>query len=125
VVQSLYNAAMLDMSTPLLTRILKEATDTHQPPMVNNRRIKLKYAHQGGRNPPLVIIHGVQTDALPNSYKRFLMNYFRDRLQLKGTPIRLEFKSPANPFEGQKNKMSDRQLEKRKRLVRHRKSEKK
>jgi GTP-binding protein len=125
VVQSLYNAAMLDMSTPLLTRILKEATDAHQPPMVNNRRIKLKYAHQGGRNPPLVIIHGAQTDALPNSYKRFLMNYFRDRLQLKGTPIRLEFKSPANPFEGQKHKLSDRQLEKRKRLVRYRKSEKK
>lgn len=125
VVQSLYDAAMVKMSTPQLTQILKDATETHQPPMVNNRRIKLKYAHQGGRNPPMIVIHGVQTDALPNAYKRFLMNFFRERLHLKGTPIRLEFKSPENPFEGQKNKLSDRQLEKRKRLVRNRKAEKK
>ncbi|MDD5579815.1 MAG: ribosome biogenesis GTPase Der [Methylobacter sp.] len=119
VVQKLYESAMLDMSTPVLTRILKEATDAHQPPLVNNRRIKLKYAHQGGRNPPIVIIHGVQTDALPNSYKRYLINYYRDKLGLSGTPIRLEFKSPVNPFHGQKNKLTERQLQKRKRLVKH------
>jgi GTP-binding protein len=119
VVQKLYESAMLDMSTPVLTRILKEATDAHQPPLVNNRRIKLKYAHQGGRNPPIVVIHGVQTDALPNSYKRYLINYYRDKLGLSGTPIRLEFKSPVNPFHGQKNKLTERQLQKRKRLVKH------
>ncbi|MGZ8163808.1 MAG: ribosome biogenesis GTPase Der, partial [Methylobacter sp.] len=119
VVEKLYESAMLDMSTPVLTRILKEATDAHQPPLVNNRRIKLKYAHQGGRNPPIVIIHGVQTDALPNSYKRYLINYYRDKLGLSGTPIRLEFKSPVNPFHGQKNKLTERQLQKRKRLVKH------
>lgn len=119
VVQKLYESAMLDMSTPVLTRILKEATDAHQPPLMNNRRIKLKYAHQGGRNPPIVVIHGVQTDALPNSYKRYLINYYRDKLGLSGTPIRLEFKSPVNPFHGQKNKLTERQLQKRKRLVKH------
>ncbi len=124
VVHELYDAAMLDMSTPALTRILKEATDAHQPPLVNGRRIKLKYAHQGGRNPPIVVIHGVQTDVLPQSYKRYLINYFRDKLGLAGTPIRLEFKSPENPFKDQKNKLSDRQLQKRKRLMQHSKSKK-
>ncbi|MGZ8201335.1 MAG: ribosome biogenesis GTPase Der, partial [Methylosarcina sp.] len=80
---------------------------------------KLKYAHQGGRNPPTVVIHGVQTDALPNSYKRYLINYFRAQLDLKGTPIRLEFKSPENPFHGKKNKLTERQQQKRKRLIKH------
>jgi GTP-binding protein len=117
VVHSLYDSAMIDMSTPVLTRILNDAITTHQPPLVGGRRIKLKYAHQGGRNPPVVVIHGVQTDALPVSYKRFLMNYFREQLRLQGTPIRLVFKSPENPFQGQKNQLSDRQMKKRKRLI--------
>jgi GTPase len=124
VVHELYDAAMLDMSTPALTRILKEATDAHQPPLVNGRRIKLKYAHQGGRNPPIVVIHGIQTDVLPQSYKRYLINYYRDKLGLAGTPIRLEFKSPENPFKGLKNKLTDRQLQKRKRLMQRAKSKK-
>ena len=122
VVSKLYDAAMIDMSTPVLTRILKEATDAHQPPIIHTRRIKLKYAHQGGRNPPIVIIHGVQTDALPTSYKRYLMNYFRDKLKLSGTPIRLEFKSPVNPFHGQKTKLTDWAVEKRIRLMKRAKS---
>ncbi len=117
VVQNLYDSAMVNMSTPILTRILKEATGEHQPPLVNNRRIKLKYAHQGGRNPPVVIVHGTQTDALPISYKRYLTNYFRQKLHLSGTPIRLEFRSPVNPFQGQKNKLTDRQVHKRQRLM--------
>ena len=117
VVHKLYDSAMLDMSTPVLTRILKEATDAHQPPIINTRRIKLKYAHQGGRNPPIVVIHGVQTDALPTSYKRYLMNYYRDKLKLSGTPIRLEFKSPVNPFHGQKKKITEWQVQKRERLT--------
>jgi GTPase len=121
VVHTLYDSAMVNMTTPILTRILNEATDAHQPPLVGNRRIKLKYAHQGGRNPPVVIVHGTQTDALPISYKRYLTNYFRTKLHLSGTPIRLEFKSPTNPFQGQKNKLSDRQIEKRRRLIRERK----
>ncbi|OAI06855.1 ribosome biogenesis GTPase Der [Methylomonas methanica] len=117
VVHTLYDSAMTDMSTPLLTRILTDALAAHQPPLVGGRRIKLKYAHQGGRNPPVVVIHGTQTDSLPGAYKRYLMNYFRDQLQLTGTPIRLVFKSPENPFQGQKNPLSDRQVKKRKRLI--------
>jgi GTP-binding protein len=117
VVEELYQSAMLDMSTPMLTRILKEAITAHQAPLVNGRRIKLKYAHQGGRNPPVVVIHGVQTDALPDSYKRYLMNYYRDKMDLAGTPIRLVFKSSTNPFHGQKNKLTDRQVKKKDRLM--------
>lgn len=123
-VHKLYESAMIDMSTPTLTRIIKEATDAHQPPLVNGRRIKLKYAHQGGRNPPIIVIHGVQTDALPTSYKRYLTNYFRDKLNLSGTPIRLEFKSPVNPFHGQKTKPTEWQVEKRKRLMKREKDKK-
>ena len=125
VVQQLYAAAMLDMSTPVLTRILKEATTAHQPPIVNTRRIKLKYAHQGGRNPPIVVVHGVQTDALPESYKRYLINYYRDKMGLVGTPIRIVFKSPANPFHGQKTKITEWQVKKKERLMKRAKTKKK
>ncbi len=124
VVQQLYASAMLDMSTPVLTRILKEATAAHQPPIVNSRRVKLKYAHQGGRNPPIVVIHGVQTDSLPESYKRYLINYYRDKMGLVGTPIRLVFKSTVNPFHGQKNKLTEWQVKKKERLMRRVKSKK-
>ena len=124
VVHKLYDCAMIDMSTPVLTRILKEATTAHQPPIVNTRRIKLKYAHQGGRNPPIVIVHGVQTDALPLSYKRYLVNYFREKLRLSGTPIRIEFKSPVNPFHGQKTKITEWEVKKRERLAKRAKSKK-
>ncbi len=125
VVSELYGSAMLDMSTPVLTHILKEATSAHQPPMVGARRIKLKYAHQGGRNPPVVVIHGSQTDALPLDYKRFLTNYYREKLGLSGTPLRLVFKSPVNPFQGLKNKLPGRQqTKKRERLVRQKKPKK-
>lgn len=116
VVHTLYDAAMLNMSTPVLTQILKDATAAHQPPLVQGRRIKLKYAHQGGRNPPTVIIHGSQTDALPDSYKRYLMNFYRDKLKLTGTPIRIKLKSPENPFKDVKNKLTERQQKKRQRL---------
>jgi GTPase len=116
-VYKLYDSTMIDMSTPVLTRILKEATTAHQPPIVNTRRIKLKYAHQGGRNPPIIIVHGVQTDVLPLSYKRYLINYYREKLGLAGTPIRIEFKSPVNPFHGTtKPKQIDWSVEKKKRI---------
>jgi len=121
VVHDLYDAAMVDMSTPVLSRILKEAIAAHQPPLVKGRRIKLKYAHQGGRNPPTIVIHGVQTDALPHAYKRYLINYFRKQLELQGTPVRIVLKSAENPFKGQKNKLTERQVKKRQRLVRHHK----
>lgn len=125
VVQKLYNAAMLDMSTPQLTKILEMAMAAHQPPLVGGRRIKLKYAHQGGHNPPIVVIHGNQTDAVPGAYKRYLMNFYREKLKLRGTPLRIEFRSPENPFKGKKNPLTERQIQKRKRLIKHVKSRKK
>lgn len=101
---ALYRSAMIDMSTPRLTDILENAIKAHQPPLVGGRRIKLKFAHQGGQNPPVVIIHGNQTVAVPGSYKRYLMNVFRDKLNLVGTPVRIEFKSPDNPYAKKKRK---------------------
>ena len=124
VVQTLYDAAMVDMSTSVLTQILKDAVAAHQPPMVQGRRIKLKYAHQGGRNPPIVVVHGNQTSLLPAAYERYLMNYFRTKLGLEGTPVRIIFKSPENPFKEVRNKLSGRQLEKKKRLMEHHKKKK-
>lgn len=117
VVHKLYAATMIDMSTPVLTRILNEAIAVHQPPLVNGRRIKLKYAHQGAKNPPTVIIHGTQTDELPDSYKRYLMSFYRDKLSLDGTPVRLKFKSPDNPYDEAPEKLSGRSKEIRRQQV--------
>lgn len=124
VVHKLYDSTMIDMSTPALSKLLQEATTTHQPPLVNGRRIKLKYAHQGGKNPPIIIIHGIQTDAVPGAYKGYLVNFFRQKLKLLGTPIRIEFKSPENPFDPRKNDLKKQTLtyreeKKSKRLPQH------
>jgi len=111
-------AGSADLSTPRLTRLLQEAVAGHQPPLVRGRRIKLRYAHQGGRQPPVVVIHGNQTEDVPDSYRRYLINFFRKSLGLYGTPLRLEFKSGENPFEGVRNTLTPRQIAKRRRLVR-------
>ncbi len=117
-VLSAYQSAMTDASTPELTRVLEQAVIEHQPPLVNGRRIKLRYAHQGGRNPPVVVIHGNQTERLPDTYKRYLINTFRKHLQLVGTPLRLELKSTDNPYKGRRNTLTPRQQHKRDRLKR-------
>jgi len=119
-----YQAAMIDLKTPELTRLLEDAITEHQPPLVHGRRIKLRYAHQGGKNPPLVIIHGNQTDAVPKAYQRFLMNRFRKHFGLHGTPLRIEFRSGENPFAGKRNILTPRQMQKRKRLKQHTKKSK-
>jgi len=93
-----YASATKKLSTSELTRMLDNAVQAHQPPIVRGRRIKLRYAHQGGMNPPIIVVHGNQTELLPKAYVRYLMNYFIDVLRLKGTPMRLEFKTGANPF---------------------------
>jgi GTP-binding protein len=116
-VQKAYEATMRDLPTPELTRVLEKAVEQHQPPAVIGRRIKLRYAHQGGRNPPTVVIHGNQTDKLPDVYKRYLANVFRDAFKLRGVPLRLEFKTGDNPFKDKKNVLTGRQLKKRKRLI--------
>ena len=111
-----YASATRDLPTPDLTRILEAAVAEHQPPLVHGRRIKLRYAHQGGRNPPIVVIHGNQTDALPEAYRRYLINRFRQALDLQGTPLRLQLRTGANPFQGRRNKLTPAQERKRQRL---------
>lgn len=93
-----YDSATKNLPTSELTRILDYATQAHQPPTVRGRRIKLRYAHQGGMNPPIIVVHGNQTDLLPKSYSRYLMNHFIEALGLKGTPMRLEYKTSSNPY---------------------------
>jgi GTP-binding protein len=114
-----HRSATRELPTPQLTRILEGAVRVHQPPAVHGRRVKLRYAHQGGQNPPIIVIHGNQTDAVPDSYKRYLVRTFRKHLGLAGTPVRIEFKTGGNPYQGRKNRLSERQLRKRKRLVKH------
>jgi len=118
-VEEAYDSSTKRISTSMLTRIMTMATDDHNPPMVQNRRVKLRYAHAGGYNPPLIVIHGNQVKKLPDSYKRYLMNYFRRSLQIMGTPIRIEFREGSNPFEGRRQKLTPNQLHKRKRMMNH------
>jgi GTP-binding protein len=118
-VQQAYAAAMRELSTPELTRILERAVQEHQPPLVHGRRIKLRYAHQGGRNPPVIVIHGNQTERVPRTYQRYLVNTFRSALQLRGTPVRVEFRTGSNPYQGRKNKLTPRQVKSKGRLMRH------
>lgn len=114
-----YNSATKKLNTNLLTRILEDAVSAHPPPMFNGRRIKMRYAHAGGQNPPIVIIHGNQVDKVPDHYTRYLENVYRKVLQLAGTPLRIEYRNGENPFEGRRNTLTTRQLQKRKRLIRH------
>ncbi len=118
-VKRAYASALRKFSTPELTRLLESAVAAHQPPLVAGRRIKLRYAHQGGKNPPLVIIHGNQTEEVPGSYQRYLINFFREQLKLEGTPVRVEFKGGENPYADKKNLLTPRQMRKRQRLVKH------
>lgn len=116
-VMSAYRAAMREMPTKDLTRALEQAITIHQPPLVRGRRIKLRYAHQGGRNPPIVVIHGNQTQHVPDAYRRFLENHFREVFRLRGTPLRVEFRTDENPYSGRKNELTPRQVRSRKRLI--------
>ncbi|MFZ7305763.1 ribosome biogenesis GTPase Der [Avibacterium avium] len=124
-IKEAYACATQKMTTSMLTRILQMATDEHQPPMVSGRRIKLKYAHPGGYNPPIIVVHGNQIDRLPDSYKRYLSNYYRRSLKIIGSPIRLIFQEGSNPFSGKRNKLTPNQLRKRKRLMKFIKKSKK
>jgi len=100
-----YASATQKYSTSDLTRLLEKAVQSHQPPLINGRRIKLRYAHQGGMNPPRIIIHGNQINKVPSVYKRYLTNFFRKELNSVGTPIMIEFKGgESNPFKTSKTK---------------------
>lgn len=104
-----YQAATEKLSTSFLTRVLQDCVTAHQPPLVHGRRIKLRYAHAGGQNPPIIVIHGNQTSQVPAHYTRYLEKNFRRALKLHGTPIRIEYKSSENPFADRKIKANERQ----------------
>jgi len=103
-VQAAHAAAFAKLSTPRLTRALHAAVEQQQPPRKGIFRPKMRYAHQGGQNPPRIIIHGNALDAVPDSYRRYLETTFRDAFKLAGTPLRVEFKSSRNPYIEEKGK---------------------
>ena len=97
-VDEAYASAIKKLSTPVLNRLLQQAQTAHQPPLVHGRRVKLRYAHAGGHNPPCIVIHGNQLESLPESYRKFLAHFFQKKLRLHGTPILITFKTSENPF---------------------------
>jgi GTP-binding protein len=116
-INNAYASATRKLNTNALTRILEGAVFDHAPPMVNGRRIKLRYAHAGGQNPPLIVIHGNQTGSVPNSYQRYLEKVYRRELKLAGTPVRIEFRSGDNPFAEKRSKLTQRQVQRKRRLT--------
>lgn len=102
-VKKAHHSATSKLTANYLTQILEFAVGQHQPPLVNGRRIKLRYAHAGGHNPPVIVVHGNQTSSLPKHYLKYLEKVFRKELDLHGTPIRIECKSGENPFVVRKN----------------------
>jgi GTP-binding protein len=114
-----YESAGREIPTPRLNELLEHATTAHPPPIVRGRRIRLRYAHQGGRYPPLIVVHGSQAERVPARYRRYLENSFRKALKLVGTPVRVEFRSGENPFAGRRNRLTPRQQRRRQRVIRH------
>ncbi|OUS07946.1 ribosome biogenesis GTPase Der [Gammaproteobacteria bacterium 42_54_T18] len=112
-----YESSKKSLSASFLTKILEDAIADHQPPMSHGRRIKLRYAHMGGSNPPTVVIHGNQTNSIPHVYRRYLENTFRRVMKLEGTPIRIEFKTGDNPFATRKTRVTPRQAEYKRRVA--------
>jgi GTP-binding protein len=97
-VDGAYSAAMAKLPTPKLTRTLQAAVQQQQPPRAGYGRPKLRYAHQGGSNPPRIIVHGTQLDHVPESYRRYLERFFREAFKLQGTPLKVELKTGRNPY---------------------------
>jgi len=117
-VDEAWASASRKLATPALSAALAEAVERNPPPAVRGRRIKLRYAHQGGTNPPVVVVHGNQTEAVPESYRRYLARALRERFALRGTPLRLEFKSTDNPYKLRRNVLTPRQMRRRQRIAR-------
>lgn len=93
-----YRSSMRKITTAKTNELLQDALMQHQPPLVGGRRIKIRYAHLGGKNPPILVLHGNQLNKLPLSYRRYIINYYRKRLHLVGTPIKLQLKTSDNPY---------------------------
>lgn len=116
-IDSAYDSATRKLATNQLTRILEGAVFDHQPPMIGGRRIKLRYAHSGGHNPPIIVVHGNQTGKVPLSYQRYLEKVFRRELKLSGTPVQIEFRSGDNPYTNPKGQKMTQREETRKRRI--------
>jgi GTP-binding protein len=101
-VDEAYASANRTLTTPKLNRVLQEAVTATPPPLVHGRRARPKYAHQGGKNPPRVVIHGNQVASLSKSYRRYLANTFRKAFHLMGTPVWIDCRQEDNPFQGKK-----------------------
>ena len=112
-------SATREFGTAELTRAVEQAYENYQPPLVRGHAPKLKFAHPGGSNPPTIVIHGSHTKHIADGYRRYLENFFRKRFKLEGTPVRIEFRESENPFAGRKNELTEGQLKKRKRLIKH------
>jgi GTP-binding protein len=96
----IYGSYVAEMGTNEVNRVLQEATTSHPPPVRGGFRPKLRYAHQGAKRPPTVVIHGTRTNTLPANYLRFLERRFRDAFGLKGVPVRLQFRKQESPYKG-------------------------
>ena len=118
-VDACHRSAFAELTASGLTRELERAVEHAPPPLVRGRRIKLRYAHQGGANPPVIVVHGNRTDLVPASYRRYLAGRFRSAFTLVGTPLRIEFRTGENPFKGRRNTLTPRQRRRRERLLRH------
>lgn len=118
-VRRAWQCGRIEVPARRLTGLLEQALSAHQPPLVRGRRSKMRFAHLGGRNPPVIVIHGTTVDSVPGSYRRYLENFFRDALRLEGTPLRIDFERSSNPFAGQRNTLTPRQVAKRRRLMAH------
>jgi GTP-binding protein len=116
-----YRSAGAEFTTPRLNRVLEDAMLANPPPVVRGRQVRLRYAHQGGRYPPLIVVHGGQAERLPDHYKRYLENSFRTALKLTGTPVRVALRTGDNPFAGKRNTLTPRQKKSKRRLLRNRK----
>ncbi|MBT2746689.1 MULTISPECIES: ribosome biogenesis GTPase Der [unclassified Lysobacter] len=112
-------SATTEIGTSEVTKAMEVAYETNPPPVVRGHVAKLRFAHPAGLNPPTFVVHGTRLRTLADSYKRYLENFFRKRFKLVGTPVRFVFKDSANPYEGKKNVLTERQVAKKKRLIRH------
>ena len=104
-----------------MTQVLQDAVADHAPPMVNGRRIKLRYAHAGGKNPPTIVIHGKQSEKLPNHYSRYLEKTFRKNLKLVGTPVRIELRNDDNPYVKGEEHLTNQQIARKRKIKKNRK----
>jgi GTP-binding protein len=121
-IHAAFDSARMPLTTNRVTKLLEDIVKDHAPPTVNGRRIKLRYAHAGGQNPPIIVIHGKQTEKLPAHYVRYLEKSFLKALRMEGTPIRIELRSDDNPFIKGEENLNQRQVARKRRLVRNKKA---